>query len=344
MEPRIERARRVHRESLLRRVLVSSGTMGVSCDPSALNRRHFIEHWSVAAASVAFCNLGARVATAAECDPPLGVQLYTIRDELQRDPLAALARLGEIGFTQAELYGLSGQENGRLFGLTASELKRAFAANALTVELAQIDGSLTNTAATNTAAIADFAAELAITTAIVGLPSEFTAVRGGRFERVPAKGRAQLDALAEKLDRAARDYRARGIGFGYHNHDVELVQVDGVVPLDYLMSRTDPGLVKMELDLGWLALAGADPAEYIRRYSGRVVACHMKDYGARIRSDAPERKLVEPGAGAIDFAAVLTAMRDAKVAHAFIEIDEPADPFGAVERGYRHLQTLLGCG
>jgi sugar phosphate isomerase/epimerase len=309
-----------------------------------LNRRHFIARCGAAAASCAFSTLSTRLASSADCNPPLGVQLFTIRDELQRDPFAALARLREIGLTQAELYGLSGQENGRLFGLTAAELKRAFAANALTVELAQVDGSLTNTAATNTAAIADFAAELGITTAIVGLPSEFTAVRDGRFERVPAKGRAQLDALAEKLDRAARDYRARGMAFGYHNHDVELVPVEGVVPLDYLMSRTDPDLVKMELDLGWLALAGANPPEYVRRYSSRVIACHMKDYAAGVPSDVPEQKLVEPGAGTIDFAAVLTAMRAAKVAHAFIEIDESADPFGAVERGCRRLQTLLGCG
>jgi sugar phosphate isomerase/epimerase len=303
-----------------------------------LNRRHFIEHWGAAAASVAFCNLGARVAIAAECNPPLGVQLFTIRDGLQRDPLAALARLRAIGLTQAELYGLTGRENGRLFGLTAAELKRAFAANALSVELAHVDGSLTNTPA-----IADFAAELGLTTVIVALPAELTASRDGRFQRVPAKGRAQLDALAEKVDRTARDYRARGLGFAYHNHDVELVPVEGVVPLDYLMSRTDPTFVKMELDLGWLALAGADPAEYVRRYSGRVIACHMKDYDARIRSDVPERKLVEPGAGGIDFSAVLDAMREAKVAHAFIEVDESSDPFGAVERGRRRLQTLLGC-
>jgi sugar phosphate isomerase/epimerase len=159
----------------------------------------------------------------------------------------------------------------------------------------------------------------------------------------PVKGLAQLDALAEKLDRTARDYRARGIRFGYHNHDVELLPVAGVVPLDYLMSRTDPDLVKMELDLGWLALAGANPAEYVRRYSGRIVACHMKDYDARIASDVPERKLVEPGAGAIDFGAVVAAMRDAKVEHAYIEIDVSADPLGAVASGYRYLKMLLAC-
>jgi sugar phosphate isomerase/epimerase len=302
-----------------------------------VNRRDFIARSSAVAASVVVASHASRPAAAAECNPPLGVQLFTVRDELRRDLRATLARLREIGFTQAELYGLSGREN-RLFGLTAAELKSAFAANALSVELAHVDGSLTNTAA-----IADFAAELGITTAIVALPVELGAARNDRLSVAPVKGLAQLDALAEKLDRTARDYRARGIRFGYHNHDVELLPVAGVVPLDYLMSRTDPDLVKMELDLGWLALAGANPAEYVRRYSGRIVACHMKDYDARIASDVPERKLVEPGAGAIDFGAVVAAMRDAKVEHAYIEIDVSADPLGAVASGYRYLKMLLAC-
>ena len=302
-----------------------------------MNRRDFIARSSAVAASVVVASHASRPAAAAECNPPLGVQLFTVRDELRRDLRATLARLREIGFTQAELYGLSGREN-RLFGLTAAELKSAFAANALSVELAHVDGSLTNTAA-----IADFAAELGITTAIVALPVELGAARNDRLSVAPVKGLAQLDALAEKLDRTARDYRARGIRFGYHNHDVELLPVAGVVPLDYLMSRTDPNLVKMELDLGWLALAGANPAEYVRRYSGRIVACHMKDYDARIASDVPERKLVEPGAGAIDFGAVVAAMRDAKVEHAYIEIDVSADPLGAVASGYRYLKMLLAC-
>ena len=302
-----------------------------------MNRRDFIARSSAVAASVVVASHASRPAAAAECNPPLGVQLFTVRDELRRDLRATLARLREIGFTQAELYGLSGREN-RLFGLTAAELKSAFAANALSVELSHVDGSLTNTAA-----IADFAAELGITTAIVALPAELGAARNDRLSVAPVEGLAQLDALAEKLDRTARDYRARGIRFGYHNHDVELLPVAGVVPLDYLMSRTDPDLVKMELDLGWLALAGANPAEYVRRYSGRIVACHMKDYDARIASDVPERKLVEPGAGAIDFGAVVAAMRDAKVEHAYIEIDVSADPLGAVASGYRYLKMLLAC-
>jgi sugar phosphate isomerase/epimerase len=109
------------------------------------------------------------------------------------------------------------------------------------------------------------------------------------------------------------------------------------------MSNTDPALVKIELDVGWLAAAGVDPVAYLLEHSGRVIACHLKDYDASIATDVPQRKLVPPGAGTIDFAAVLAAMNDTGVAHGFIEVDVSDDPLGDVRRGYAHLETLQGC-
>jgi sugar phosphate isomerase/epimerase len=101
--------------------------------------------------------------------------------------------------------------------------------------------------------------------------------------------------------------------------------------------------VKIELDVGWLAVAGQDPASYVRRYAARTIACHLKDYDPSLPGDVPDRKLVEPGAGRVDFGSVLAAMQLAGIAHGFIEIDYAADPFGAVERGVRHLRDLGGC-
>jgi sugar phosphate isomerase/epimerase len=160
---------------------------------------------------------------------------------------------------------------------------------------------------------------------------------------VPAKGRAQLDGLAEKLNRVGREYRDRGLTFGYHNHHIEFTRVEGLVPYDYLMSNTDPDLVKIELDVGWLATAGVDPVAYLRRHAGRVIACHLKDYDPKIASDVPQRKLVPPGSGSIDFAAVLAAMRETQVPRGFIEVDVSDDALLDVRRGHTHLQMLKGC-
>ena len=300
-----------------------------------MNRRHFLTRNGALAATALCSELTLRASVAAECTPPSGVQLYTIRDLLQSDPRAALAALRDMGIVEGELYGLNGAENATLFGLPARELKTLCDANGIRVPLSHVGGALTNTAE-----IAAIARALGVGTLVVALPNEFSGQRDGRFTMIPAESRAQLDQLAEKLNRAGREYREHGLTFGYHNHHIEFMPVEGIVPYDYLMSHTDPALVKIELDLGWLAYAGQDPVAFIQRHAGRVIACHMKDYDAGIATDVPQRKLVEPGAGSIDFSSVLGAMRTANVAHGFIEIDVSDDPLGAVRRGSEHLQLL----
>ena len=292
-----------------------------------------------ASAAVGAGKLFSQPARADGCaGPASAVQLYTVRDALGRDLRDALRSLREIGIVEAELYGLNGPENATLFGVAARDLKRAFDDNGIRVSISHIGGNLDNSAA-----IADIAGTLGLEAVCVALPSEFSGTIDGRFAMVPARSRAQLDALVEKLNRVGREYRERGLTFGYHNHHIEFTRVEGVVPYDYLMSNTDPALVKIELDVGWLATAGVDPVAYLRRHSGRVIACHLKDYDARIATDVPQRKLVAPGAGTIDFAAVLAAMRETGVRHGFIEVDVSDDALGDVRRGHAHLQALKGC-
>jgi sugar phosphate isomerase/epimerase len=262
------------------------------------------------------------------------VQLYTVRAALGSDARAALRSLREIGIVEGELFGLNGPESATLFGLPASDLKRAFDENGIRVPISHIGGDLTNAAA-----IAEIARTLGVGAVCVALPSEFSGPGG----MVPAESRAQLDTLAAKLNRVGREYRDLGLTFGYHNHHVEFMRVDGVVPYDYLMSNTDPNLVKIELDVGWLAAAGVDPVAYLRRHAGRVIACHLKDFAPSIVTDIPQRKLAAPGAGTIDFDGLLTAMRETGVQHGFIEVDVSDDALGDVRRGHSHLQALKGC-
>jgi sugar phosphate isomerase/epimerase len=305
-----------------------------------MNRRIFIsQSGAVAASSLLGRSLLGQPARADGCGgPPSGVQLYTVRDALDRDLGQALLQLRDIGIVEGELYGLNGAANATLFGMPAADVKRAFDANGIRLPATHIGGDLTNHGE-----IADSARALGVEAVIVALPSEFAGQVDGRFAMVPAKSRAQLDALAEKLNRAGREYRSRGLAFGYHNHHIEFMPVDGVVPYDYLMSNTDASLVKIELDIGWLATAGIDPVAYLRRHAGRVISCHLKDYNASIVSDVPQRKVVAPGAGTVDFAAVLAAMDATGVAHGYIEVDVSDDPFGDVRRGHAHLQRLKGC-
>jgi sugar phosphate isomerase/epimerase len=306
-----------------------------------MNRRKFVRGASAVAtgALLADTRFGFGQARAADCTRLPGVQLYTIRDALQRDPRAALAALREIGIREAEMYNLNGPESAAPFGMPASDFKRLLDDNGLQVPLSHVGGALANIPA-----IAEIAHTLGVTTLAVALPSEFSQMRDGRFAMVGAESLAQMDRLAERLNEAGREYKANGLGFGYHNHHVEFLEVEQTVPYEHLMANTDPDLVKIELDLGWLAVAGVDPVEYLHKYAGRVIACHMKDYAPGIATDVPQRQLVEPGAGSIDFAAVLAAMDETGVAHGFVEIDVSDDPLGAVRRGNEYLEELRACG
>lgn len=308
----------------------------------SLNRRSFLTQGAALAAAAAAGTNAFRLLAQPNrrsCPgPAAAVQLYTVRDALGRDLHGALRALHDIGIVEAELYGLNGSESATLFGLPVPSVKRAFDDADIRVPMTHIGGDLENTMA-----IAEIARALGVSAVCVALPSEFSGTVDGRFAMIPAKSRDQLDALAEKLNRVGREYRDRGLAFGYHNHHIEFMPVDGVVPYDYLMSNTDPALVKIELDIGWLAAAGVDPVTYLRRHSGRVIACHLKDYDASIVTDVPQRKLVPPGSGSIDFAAVLAAMNETGVAHGFIEVDVSDDPLGDVRRGHAHLEMLKGC-
>jgi sugar phosphate isomerase/epimerase len=278
-------------------------------------------------------------ALAAQCPQPPGLQLYTIRELLQRDARTALVALSTRGFKELELFGLDDGDGSRFFGLTPRELKTVVTGNGLSLPSAHIGGGLTNIAATS-----ERAHLLGVTTVIVGLASEFT--EGGAM--VPARNLEQLDRLGERLNRAGEEFMSRGLAFGYHNHHVEFTPVGDRVAFDYLMERTDPSLVKIELDVGWVALAGVDAVDYLTRYGRRVFACHLKDFVPRrglFTRDAPpaQNQLVEPGAGTVDFVAVLRTMTDNGVAHGFVEIDVSEDPLAAADRGNRYLQGLNAC-
>jgi sugar phosphate isomerase/epimerase len=306
--------------------------------PGSLSRRTFIGGTAAGALAGASWLTG-RAAFGAQClQRPPGVQLFTLRDELTRSPHDTLAALGKLGIRELELYGVDGVTDGRLFGISLADFKSVAQQNGLSLPSSHVGGALTAPAASAATAEA-----LGITTLFVAMPTEFSSNRDGRSVHVAAQSLEQLDRLAERLNRAGGELRSRGITFGYHNHEVEFIPVDGEIPFDYLMTNTDPDLVKIELDLGWLAVAGVDLNGYLKRYAGRVLACHLKDYRGDASVEPIQRRLVEPGAGTIDFASVLETMNETGVAHGFIEVDVSDDPLGAVERGHRHLQSLRDC-
>ncbi len=103
-----------------------------------------------------------------------------------------------------------------------------------------------------------------------------------------------VDHLASVIEKVALQVHAAGLKYGYHNHVGEFISVNGKPIIDHLMHRIPSELMFLELDLGWVYIAGYKPAEYIRTYAGRVPLIHFRDLGQ-------QRKDTEIGNGIVNF-------------------------------------------
>jgi sugar phosphate isomerase/epimerase len=141
--------------------------------------------------------------------------------------------------------------------------------------------------------------------------------------------------MAQRFNRAAAATKAAGLRFAFHNHNAEFRKIGDVVPFDVFLQETDPALVSFEMDLYWVVNAGADPLAYIARFPGRFRMVHVKD-----SMGPPDHKMVEVGAGKIDFKKIFAQSDKAGIEHYFVEHDQPADPMASIEASYRYLSAL----
>ena len=243
----------------------------------------------------------------------VGLQLYTVRRDLGRDFEGTLTRIAEIGYREMEFAGYHGKSPTEVRALlTRLGLTAPSSHVGLDVLRREVDSAI--------------AAAKEV---------------GHRYLVVPwldASERKSLDdyrRIAEELNRIGEKVRAAGMQLGYHNHDFELVGIDGTVPLDVMLEHTDPALVALELDLYWATKAGADPLTYFSRYPGRVQLVHVKD-----SAGAPEHRMVDVGQGTIDFATIFARGEPAGIRHAFVEHDDPTNPLETLRVSYQHLAQL----
>ncbi len=148
--------------------------------------------------------------------------------------------------------------------------------------------------------------------------------------------RRTLDAwrrVGDRLNAGARQAEAAGLHFAYHNHSYEFEPMEGAGAYDVLLEATDPALVKLEIDLYWMTQGGQDPLTYFARWPGRVPMVHVKDMTA-------DRRMVDVGAGTIDWRRIFARREQAGIHHYFVEHDEPPDPFASIEHSYRYLSRL----
>lgn len=275
----------------------------------------------------------------AKAPASLGVQLYTVRTQLEGEVEATLKAIADIGYKEVEVVRSTLAQVGpvaRRLGLSPISVH---------VDTPLVTGNWDAWKFARAAVPADYDMAAVIRDAraqgakYLVLPYLMAAERSG--------GAAYYAQLAETLNRVGEQVTKAGMTFCYHNHGFEFEPLpDGRRPLDVLMAATKPELVKLELDVFWVSVTGADPVTVLQQYKGRVPLIHLKDKakGAPIEtqeSKVPPTTFMPVGSGAVDFPAVLKAAAAAGVEHYFVEQDHAqGSPIEALRTSYRYLRSL----
>lgn len=258
-------------------------------------------------------------------DRPLGAQLYTVRNQLTHDAAAVIKAIAQIGYKEVEI----GQPDiDRLMPI----IKDA----GLTAPSGHYDLALVRGARKDLS---------------WGQAIEQAKTNGLHYmimSYIPPADRGNADAyraIADKMNRAGEACRKAGLQFGYHNHAFEFAGTAGQRPWDILLSRWDPKLVALELDVFWLSVAGNIPSEIIRQQQGRVRLVHLKDkaFGTPVQynEQVPPSAFREVGTGTLDFPAILRACEVAGVEHYIVEQDQTSgNPLSSLRLSYNNLRRM----
>lgn len=298
-----------------------------------ITRRNFV----AAAGALGACSTvpGPKGVTA--LDLPPGIQLWTVKQDMARDPEGTLRALGAIGYRRVETAGFHDR--------TPEQFRSAL--EAAGVEAVSAHYGLKQLIASTEATLA-FARDVGVQYVVASSPAPSrTPDPSKRWSHAVAEAMTLSDwrSNAEALDRIGARARTMGLRFGYHNHSMEFFDYDGVMPMDEIVRMTDPANVVIELDIGWVAGGGYDPVQIIGRFAPRVHLLHIKDLATSER--VPGRMVADEsttviGQGTIDWRAVFSAARSAPIHSYFVEQEEPfaEPPLQAAAKSLAYLRSL----
>lgn len=280
-----------------------------------MSRREFVRHvgMGVAAAAVPGA-LWARDAPSGSivAAQPIGLQLYTVRDLMDRDVAWALREVAAVGYKEVEFAGL--------FDKSPKEVAKY-------LEQAGLVAPSTHIALER------------LTSDLQGVVNE-ARILGHQTIVCPSidAGRRRDSAgwrrVAADLNRIGESLQRVGLTFAYHNHDFEFQPLpDGETGYDILLGECDPKLVKMEMDLFWITKGGRDPLTYFAKWPGRFPLVHVKDM-------AGNGTMTNVGKGHIDWGRIFAKRREAGIEHFFVEHDNPTSPLADIKVSYDYMARL----
>ena len=263
--------------------------------------------------------------------PTIGLQLYTVRDAMAKDPVSTLAKVAAIGYNSVEGATYTGDE--KFYGMSPAEFKRVLKQNGLIIPSShyrlgeeKVNGETQKgTMLNDWNKAVDDAAEVGIKYMVCAYLSE--AERGDldHYKKV-----------ADQLNIAGERCKKSGIQLCYHNHNFEFVKQGDTYPYDILL-KSDKNLVKMEIDLYWIKKAGQDAIKLFHEHPGRFPLWHVKDM-----DKTPEQNFTEVGNGIIDFKEIFKYKSLAGMKYFFVEEDKcPGSPFDSITKSINYIKKNL---
>jgi sugar phosphate isomerase/epimerase len=259
----------------------------------------------------------------------LGVQLWSVRDDLQKDAPATLRAIAKMGYELVEGFGWA---HDKVFGRTPAEFARLVRDNGLRMPAVHCGFSLVNDYLITNRQLSDRAKRAVDAAAQAG------GLRYVVWPWLEPKERAEVKSIVEMAKALGQYVKQAGLRFAYHNHDFEFEQAgpDGRVLYDWLLTEVDPALLDFEIDLYWVKFAGKDPLQYFNRHPGRFHLCHLKDMAR-----TEKRETVEVGDGSINFSDILAQRDKAGLEYYIVELEHyRTTPLQGVERARQNFLKL----
>ena len=283
-----------------------------------MNRRHFLNTSSGLVAGMALGNRRSWKPEDAAASAPLariGLELWSVRRQMAKDFDRTLAAVRQIGYTDVEL--LWSMDN---FGKSTAEMKAALQREGLRAPSAHISPGIL----------------------LVGWERRLADAKtlGHDYLIVPSLPNDTSKTLddwkewADHFNKAGAVARRGGIWLAFHNEAEHMKPIDGQIPYDVFVERTDPSVVRHQLDVGNMTIGGGDPMRYLERFKDRYWSFHLKDVVADRSRDT------ELGAGIVDLRRIIAAIPNIAAKPCYVEHEESANPVASAKRSFDYLRRL----
>jgi sugar phosphate isomerase/epimerase len=283
-----------------------------------MKRREFVQTASFAA--VGMLALPSFLA-AGKAQKSIGLQLYTLRDTIVKDPKGVLKRVADFGIKELETFGYA---DGKIFGLDFTEFCKYV--NGLGMNVVSGHYGLDKLKGDTWQKAVDDAKK-----------------NGQKYMVCPYIAEPQRKSIDDykkicaDLNAAGEVCNKSGIRFQYHNHAFEFETLDGQIPFDVMLKDLDPKKVGMEMDIFWVVNAGQDPIKYFQKYPGRFEQWHVKDMDKNDKN-----KNADVGTGAIDYKPIFAQAKLSGMKNWYIEQETyPGEPIDSVGASAKFLKTIL---